>query len=92
MDKRNEINYINFAKSNLKGPLIGVKEYARGTMLQLEKDTVIFYPRTSKLNNNNIFLYTVEKGESIIKKTIQDTLILKKKNGNIFKYTFLKFP
>lgn len=92
MDKRDEINYNTFAMSNLKGQLVGVGEYARGTMLQLEKDTVIFYPRSSKLNNNSIFRYTAEKGDSIIKKTCQDTLILKKKNGSIIKYTFLKFP
>ncbi len=91
MDNRDQHNYEYFIKSDLRGTVIESKEYARGVKLQLENKTVVFYPMTSNLNENNIFLFTVKKGDSIIKKPFQDTLILKKKNGTFFKYTFFKF-
>lgn len=91
MDNRDQHNYEYFIKSDLKDTVIEAKEYARGVKLQLENKTVVFYPTTSNLNENNIFLFTAKKGDSIIKEPFQDTLILKKKNGIFFKYTFFKF-
>ncbi len=91
MDNRDQNNYEYFIKSDLRGTVVEAREYARGVKLQLENKTVVFYPTTSTLNDNNIFLFTVQNGDSIIKKPFQDTLILKKKNGTFFKYTFFKF-
>ncbi len=91
MDKRDDYNYELFNKSNLNGHVKELSSYARGIKLSVKNNEVVFYPLTSKLNDNNIFLFTAEKGDLIIKVPFQDTLIVKKKNGAVLRYTFLKF-
>lgn len=88
MDKRDLNNYNKFNRSNLDGVILDLKEYARGVKLQFEHDTVVFYPQTSKLNDNNIFIFTAKKGDKVVKKPFQDTLLLQTKNGLKLKYTF----
>lgn len=88
MDKRDKKNYDDFNKSNLNDSIISLEEFARGIKIHLKNETVIFYPLTGKLNDNNIFSFTAKVGDRIIKKQFQDTLILQKKNGLAFKYTF----
>ncbi|MBT2623304.1 hypothetical protein [Chryseobacterium sp. ISL-6] len=91
MEKRDRKNYDDFNKSNLNGSITGLEEFARGIKLHLESKIVVFYPQTSQLNDNNIFIFTAKVGDKVIKKQFQDTLILQKKNGLVFKYTFFKF-
>jgi hypothetical protein len=91
MEKRDRKNYDDFTKSTLNGSIMDLEEYARGIKLHLKNETVVFYPQTSKLNDNNIFNFTAKVGDKVIKKQFQDTLILQKKNGLVFKYTFFKF-
>lgn len=91
MDKRDRKNYDDFNKSNLNGSIIGLEEFARGIKIHLKNETVVFYPQTSQLNDNNIFGFTAKVGDKVKKKSFQDTLILQKKNGLVFKYTFFKF-
>lgn len=85
-------NYEKFNKSNINNAIIKSGIIAKGSGVYFENDTIVFYPKTSEMNNNSIFLSTAKKGDSIIKKPHEDTLILKKKKGTIFKYTFRKFP
>ncbi|MCS3529893.1 hypothetical protein [Chryseobacterium sp. JUb7] len=85
-------NFLEFNESNLHEEVKDVDYYAKGIKIIFSDKQYVFYPITSDLNNNSIFLSTAEKGDSIIKKPYGDTLLLKKKNGAILKYTFRKFP
>ncbi|PQA96421.1 hypothetical protein SAMN05421796_101409 [Chryseobacterium piscicola] len=90
MDNKEEKNYIQFNKKEINGNILDLKEYARGAKLRFKEGEVIFYPLTSQLNENNIFLYTAKKGDKVLKRPYQDTLTLVKENGVILKYTFMK--
>jgi len=83
-------NFEKFNQNNLNDTIINSDIRAKGVGLILERDTLIFYPKTSNLNDNNIFNYTAKKGDIVIKKPFQDTLTLKTKDGSIYKYTFMK--
>lgn len=83
-------NFIKFNQSNLDDSILKSDVYAKGVRLILKEDTLIFYPVTSGLNGNNIFEYIAKKGDSVIKKPFQDTLVLKKMDGSIYRYTFMK--
>ncbi|PVV56430.1 hypothetical protein [Chryseobacterium sp. HMWF035] len=90
MDKIHADRFNDFNRSDLNGIILDFSTNRRDTEIKLDNDTVNFFPVTSSLNNNNIFGFTAKKGDSIIKNAFNDTLILKKSNGKIFKYTFLK--
>lgn len=90
MDNNERKNYNQFNKSAINNIILDLDEYARGIRLHFDSGKFIFYPITSPLNENNIFLFTAEKGDRILKKPFQDTLTLEKKDGTILKYTFLK--
>ena len=91
MDNRDRDNYINFNKSNLNNTITDLEEYARGVKLHSGSKAFVFYPKTSKANDNNIFIFTAKIGDKVIKKPFEDTLILKTNDNKIYKYTFFKF-
>lgn len=90
MNKTYSDRFNDFNKSNLKSIIVDFSKNRRDVELILANDTVAFFPRTSDLNHNSIFGFTADKGDSIIKKPFNDTLILKKPNGTVFKFTFIK--
>lgn len=91
MEKEAKENFINFNNSNLKDKLLGIDYYAKGVKIIFKHNVYVFYPRTSDLNDNSIFNATAEADDSIYKKPFQKNLILKKKNGKEYKYSFPEF-
>ncbi len=88
--KQEKDNFDKFNKYNIHNVILNLNPQSRSTILQFKEDTLSFYPKTSELNDNNIFNFIAKKGDSVIKKPFQDTLILKKTDGSIYKYTFMK--
>lgn len=84
-------NFTRFNTSDLKDELLGVDYYAKGMKISFKHDHYVFYPITSPLNDNNIFMGVAEVGDSIYKKPNQKILILKKKNGKEYKFSFREF-
>ncbi|MBB6329591.1 uncharacterized protein YpmB [Chryseobacterium sediminis] len=90
MDNRDRKNFNQFNKMSINDTILDLKEYARGVKLYFKNGEIVFYPKTSTLNENNIFLFTAKKGDKVLKKAFKDTLTLEKKDGVILKYTFMK--
>lgn len=90
MDKRDERYYNQFNQANLNDTIVSMERYARGIKLHFKKKHLVFYPLTSNFNNNTIFEYTAEKGDIVLKKPYEDTLLLEKKSGKFLKYTFIR--
>lgn len=84
-------NFRHFNESNLKEKLTSIDYYARGVKITFKNNKYVFYPITSPLNDNNIFEGIAEKGDSIYKKPFQKILVLKKKNGKEYKFSFKEF-
>ncbi|PWW19091.1 hypothetical protein DEU40_12145 [Chryseobacterium sp. AG844] len=91
MDNRGKKNFNQFDKMSINDTILDLNEFSRGVKLHFKNNEVIFYPLTSTLNENNIFFLTAKKGDKVLKKTFQDTQTLEQKDGNILKYTFMKF-
>jgi hypothetical protein len=91
LQKKAKYNFDLFNASNINDKLLTTDYYAKGVKLIFSDKEYIFYPITSSLNNNTIFNTIAEKGDSILKKPKQKEVILKKKNGKIYKYTFKSF-
>ncbi len=91
MEKRDVKNFQTFNMTNLNDSILKIDYYARGVELKFKSKRIVFYPVTSIINDNNNFFTLAKNGDFIIKKPFQDTLTIRKKNGKVFKYTFLKF-
>ncbi|WP_312298287.1 hypothetical protein [Chryseobacterium sp.] len=90
MENKGKEYYNQFNKSSINSTILDLNEYARGVKLHLDNGEVIFYPITSELNENNIFIATAKKGDKVVKKPFQDTITLVRQNGVMLKYTFQK--
>jgi hypothetical protein len=89
---RGKQNYNRFYNSYQNGIIEDVRGKLKGTGLKLNSDEreFVFYPYTDRINENNIFHYFAEKGDSVYKPAFSDTLQLVK-DGKVYKYTFQKF-
>lgn len=90
MDNRGKKYFNQFNKMSINDTILDLNEYSRGVKLHFRNNEVIFYPLTSKINENNIFFFTAKKGDKILKKPFQDTLTLVKKDGTLLRYIFVK--
>ncbi|WP_431612018.1 hypothetical protein [Chryseobacterium sp. 'Rf worker isolate 10'] len=90
MDDRGKKYFNQFNKMSINDTILNLNEFSRGVKLHFKNKEVVFYPLTSELNENNIFLFIAKKGDRVIKKPFQDTLTLEKKDGTILKYMFVK--
>ena len=90
---RSRQNYKTFHTTSITGKIDSARIAYRGVGLRLsDGKEFYFFPRTDRLlNNGNIFVYTAEKGDSIIKPAYGDTIYLKKTSGEVLKYTFMHF-
>lgn len=82
--------FRDFDKANMVGVILQIERGYNGALFRLDNDTneYVFYPYVDKdLNESRKFLYTAEKGDSIIKPAYSDTLILIKGN-KVLKYKF----
>jgi len=91
--RRSQQNYETFYTASITGKVDSVRIAYRGVGLRLfDGKEYYFFPRTDRLlNNGNIFVYTAEKGDSIIKPAYGDTIYLKKTSGEVLRYTFIHF-
>lgn len=90
--KKGKREYNLFYSSQLSGKITKIKKYSRGSNFVLENNAneFTFYPYTDKyLNNNEIFQYIAEPGDSIFKPAYSDTLLLIKGNKT-YVYAFQK--
>lgn len=90
MDERARKEYKQFKTTSINHVILDIYPYARGVKLRFDNGEILFYPLTSALNENNIFIFTAQKGDRVLKKPSQDTLTLIKKDGTMLKYTFSK--
>jgi hypothetical protein len=83
---------VNFYKTDIAGKLIDVHASSGWTFIKVQNynEEFAFSPNTSEINQNSIFSYIAEKGDSLIKTAYSDTLILIKK-GEVYRYTFEKY-
>lgn len=91
-NKKGKKEFQLFYSSQLAGRIIKIEEYSRASnfMLDNNPNEFAFYPYTDKqLNNNEIFQYIAEPGDSIFKPAYSDTLLLIK-GGKNYVYTFQK--
>ncbi len=84
LNKKLQENFKIFNKSNIKGILRKFSGSTSGTYITVGSKE---YNYSRKADN---FPYIAEKGDSIIKPAFSDTIILKKPNGKIYKFTFFK--
>jgi hypothetical protein len=86
-----KVVFNHFNKTNFNGRITFLGTRYKGEWINIDgkNDTLIFYPKRSKLNSNNDFKYFAELGDSIYKRSYSDTLFLIK-NGVVYKYTFDK--
>jgi hypothetical protein len=84
--------FDEFFNSNLNGEIqkIGIKHHGVALKINNEENEYVFYPYTSDLNDKNVFNYFANVGDTILKPSNTDTLILIKQNKR-YKYTFQKF-
>ena len=84
--------YQRFDSTHIEGVIDSSGIWITSNVIKLETGSkYVFMPYTdSELNNNNIFSYTVERGDSVFKPAYADTLELIK-NGKVLRYTFSKF-
>jgi hypothetical protein len=88
--QKGEVEFKDFYRSDIIGT-ISCKTYAgsSGTYFCVDDERYNFHPYTSDLNNNKIFDYLAEEGDSIYKPAYSDTLVLIKE-GKRYQYTFSK--
>jgi len=84
--KRGRINFEKFNNANIKDILSKdpVTWNKGGIKITIKQEEYVIFPGGYK----NLFEYTAEKGDSIIKPAKKDTIILKKPNGSVYKYSF----
>lgn len=90
--KKGKREFELFYSSQLSGKIIKIKKYSRGSNFILENNAneFAFYPYIDKhLNNNEIFQYIAEPGDSVYKPAYSDTLELIK-GDKVYFYTFQK--
>lgn len=90
--RRENKHFHDFFSSTINGHIEYTKGGYYGSVFKImEKGTeYVFYPYTGAINENNIFHYFAEEGDSVYKPALSDTLQLMK-NGKVYKYTFQKF-
>jgi len=78
-----------FNEANISGHIQEkVDGSVSGTRIKVNGQVYYFLPTTGKENDNGIFSYTAEVGDSLFKQSFSDTLLLFKK-GKLLKYTFI---
>lgn len=75
-----------FDKCEIKGILTKFRENTSGTHIFINGNKKYTFYRIA----GDKFLFIAKKGDSIIKKSFADSIILKKPNGDIFKFSFKK--
>ena len=93
MRKLGQENYALFMSHDIVGVIqrVQITQKQSGITLKGSNQEFVFSPITDKkLNGGNIFRGFAEKGDSVIKKTNSDTLILIK-SGKRYYYMFDKF-
>lgn len=80
-----------FYTSDLNGEISSIATSVGAVYFKLNNASVkyVFFPRTSELNNNQIFEYVATKGDKVIKPAYSDTLKLVK-GDKVYLYTFQK--
>jgi hypothetical protein len=94
MDKNISKEYDQFFNSNLNGIIekVSIKYHGSSFSLKGNNKEYVFYPYTDeRLNNGKVFENFANKGDSILKPSQSDTLILVKQT-KVYKYTFHKEP
>jgi predicted membrane protein len=91
-NKRDKRNFDKFYSSEIRGSLkeVEIKYHGVGFRVHNDSTEYVFYPYTSIINQKKIFDHFATKGDSVIKKRHQDTLILLKEDRR-YLYTFQKF-
>jgi hypothetical protein len=86
-----ENEFDEFNKAELLGIIdkIEIKHHGVGFRLNNNANEFVFFPYTNKINNNKIINLFAKRGDSIIKSSFSDTLILIKDNKK-YRYTFNK--
>jgi hypothetical protein len=81
--------FIHFDTTYFNGELeyVALASHAVVFKIKGNESKYIFSPKTSELNEKRIFYHLAEKGDTIIKGKLSDTLKLIK-NGNEYLYTF----
>lgn len=89
--KRGKENFRQFYNAEIKGRIETKVSAGKGSSrFKVNGQVYSFHPYASNLNDNSIFEYVAEPGDSIVKGQGSDTLLLIKP-GKILKYTFFKF-
>lgn len=88
--QKGKSEFKDFYRSDIVGT-ISCKTYAgsSGAYFCVDDERYNFHPYTSDLNDNKIFEYLAEPGDSIYKPAYSDTLLLIKE-GRKYRYTFIK--
>ena len=91
-DQRANIHFETFCSAEIDSQIESVRIAYKGTGMKLSDGReFVFYPYTDQnLNEGNIFNYTAEKEDKVVKKAYSDTLYLIK-NDKKLAYTFKKF-
>lgn len=91
-DQRANSHFEAFYSAEIDSQIESVRIAYKGTGMKLSDGReFVFYPFTDQdLNEGNIFNYTAENGDKVIKKAYSDTLYLTK-NDKKLAYTFKKF-
>jgi len=90
--KRDLKQFDIFFAAELRGSIERVKIKNHGVAFTLNNDIneYVFHPSTSSLNENHIFDHLAAPGDSLIKASKSDTMILVKDQKK-YKYTFQQF-
>lgn len=88
--RKNEQAASHFETSSINGTLEAVRQSGGFTFFEVHGRTYQFKPYTSGLNENRIFGYFAQPGDSVLKPAFGDTLRLFK-NSKEFRYTFKKW-
>ena len=91
-DQRANTHFEAFYSAEIDSKIESVRIAYKGTGMKLSDGReFIFYPFTDEnLNEGNIFNYTAENGDRVLKEAYSDTLYLVKENKKLA-YTFKKF-
>ena len=91
-NNRDKRFYDEFNSANINGALIysDIGYYMRVFKVKNNKMKFVFDPRLS-IYQKQSFRKVAEKGDIIIKPAYADTLVLKKKEGTIYLFTFRKY-
>jgi hypothetical protein len=90
--KRDLKQFDIFFASELRGSIERVRIKNHGVAFKLNNDIneYVFHPTTSSLNENHIFDHLAAQGDSLIKASMSDTIILVKDQKK-YKYTFQQY-